>query len=613
MAEDSRQWSRRQLLRTSTGVAIAGLAGCSSDAGQGGQGAVNGSGGMGTTGGGSGSDQQTLAYAANGRALTDIQFNRYNVANWGQTSQDQFFQQVARGYSDGTIGSEFLKDLSANGKTLTLQFPENFTWWNGRSLTAEDYYVGLEIDRLQDPEASAIRGNELVDDYTIEMTFKQELTSFLMKSEIAETFVNTPRWIYQEYLDQLNQAGSQSERDSVIEDLSTMQISTQQVVDDGIGNGLFRLNAFNASKGVMKLFEQHPYANRTSIETVNYIPAQGTNLSSLTASNQLDMQANTLINQATRSQFPDNVENVYKYNWFRMQKFTFNWKNDHVGNRLVRRAIMHAVDLARIVSTMKQSGTNGSPVETQTGIRPSIYEKYLGKGWADKLIDYPTGTDTEGATKLMQNAGYSKQGGSWVDPNGNSFTLSLLTQNSPEQTQAMKVFSDQLNEFGLQTQVSSVGSTDYYQRLQNYTADIYWIWHVDVALWHPIAYFSNTFYGVLAGDPSSGGQTGPTGVPFSLKIPKQVGAKQVQSGGRTIKPAELMNNLTTASADQKVKQTTRTLAQWFNYDLPGIVFLKENAGTWLDTANFTFEEQNHMLNTDRPGQVALKNGWIDQK
>lgn len=622
MAGDSRQWSRRQILGGSAGLAIAGLAGCSSDAGQGGQSGGSGtnSGGSGNAGGnasgnssgGSNSSGEVFAYAF-ARAPTEVQFNRYNVGNWGQSLQDQIYHQVARGYSDGSVGSEFLEELSADGKTLTLKFPKGFSWWEGRDVTAEDYYVGLEIDRLQNPEESSIQGNNLVDDYTIEINFKNQRTPFLMKAEVAETFVNTPRWIFQEYLDQLESAGSQDERDSVFNDLSTMQISTQQVVDEGLGNGLFKLDSFNSSKTVMTLFEDHPYADRTSIQKVNLIPEIGGNLTSMIASNQLDMQPNTLINQSTRSQFPDNLQNAYEYDWFRMQKFTFNWNSDHMGRRPVRRAIAHAVNLTPIVQAMKQAGTNGSPVETQTGIRPSIYERYLGEGWADQLIQYPTDSDNEGATRLMENAGYSKDGNNWVDPDGNSFSLSILTQNAPQQTQATKVFSDQLNDFGLQTEISSVDSTDYYQRLQSYEDDIYWIWHVAVALWHPIAYFSNDFYGVLAGNPSSDSDTGPTGVPFSLEIPEKVGAKEVQNGGRTIKPAELMNSLPTASTLEETRQKTRTLVQWFNYDLPGLVFVEENAGSWLDTGTFSMQTKGHNLNTDRPGQVALKNGWIDLK
>ena len=615
MTVNSCQWSRRKFLRTGVGVSAVGLAGCAGKNNQGNN-SGNGSGSSssgGNSGGGTGG-KQVFSYPI-GRAPTDVQFNPYNVANWGQTLQDQFFHQIARGYADGTIGSEFLEDISVDGKTLTLKFPKGFKWWSGKDLTAEDCYVGFEIDRLQDPSKSDVEKNELSSDkYTLKTTYKKQVTPTLAKAKAAEAFVNTPRWIYQDYLDRLQKASSQSDRDKVTKDLISMKITAQDVIDKGVGNGLYKLTAFNSSKSVMKKFKDHPYADRTSIEEVHVIPQKGSDLKSLISSNKLDMQPNTLINQVSRSYFPDNCKNVYKYNWFRMQKFTFNWKNEHLAKRPVRRAILHAVDLNPVVNAMVQAGTTGTPIKTQTGLRPSIYEKYLGKGFADKLIDYPVKADSDGATKLMQQAGYSKKGKNWVDPNGKSFSLKVLTQNQTEQVQATKVFNDQLNNFGIQTEVNTVDSTSYYQKLQNYTADIYWIWHVAVALWHPIAYFSNNFYGVLAGDPSSGKKTGPTGVPFSLRIPKTVGAKEIQGDGQTIHPAKLMNDLPSATSADQVQQMTRTLCQWFNFDLPGIVFVKENAGYWGDTSTFSFPDgKQHKLNTDRPGQVAIKNGWIDQK
>ncbi|WP_424009233.1 ABC transporter substrate-binding protein [Haloferax denitrificans] len=590
----------------------AGLAGCFDSSGQttedgGGEDGTDG--GTNTESGASLADD-TLDYPA-GRPATDVQFNRYSLGNYAHTLQDQLFEEVARGYADGTVRPDLLDDMSVDGRTLTLTFPEGFKWWNGDDLTAEDYYIGLEIDRLQSPEQSPIESNTLVDDYTIERTFKTAVSPNLMKANVAETFVNTPRSIYREYLTRYEEASNESERESVTSDLLDMSITTQQLIDEGLGNALYRVTGFNSSETVLEKFEDHPYASRTDIPKVRIIPETTADVESLSVNDQLDMNPDVLMSESQQSRYPDNIENVYRLNWFRTQKFTFNFKNEHIARLPVRRAIVNAVDFESMVAAMRQAGTVGAPAENQTALRSTIHEEYLGEDFVDQLIDYPVGKDLDAATQLLEDAGYTKENGTWVDPDGESFTFTVLTQNNNTQVQATKVFNDQLNAFGLQTEISTVSSTDYYQRLQTYEADIFWIWHVAKALWHPTAYFSNNFYGIEVGDPSSGNETGPTGKPFTTTIPSEVGATEVSGSGKEIQPAQLMNDLPNSESAEQVKERTRDLVQWFNYALPDFVFVEEDSGYWGDTRDFSMPTgDDYELNTNRPGEFSFKNGWI---
>nr|WP_239640659.1 ABC transporter substrate-binding protein [Haloferax denitrificans] len=608
----STNWSRRDLIKYGAVAGTAGLAGCFDSSGQTTEdgGTEDGTDGGTNTESGAGLADDTLDYPA-GRPATDVQFNRYSLGNYAHTLQDQLFEEVARGYADGTVRPDLLDDMSVDGRTLTLTFPEGFKWWNGDDLTAEDYYIGLEIDRLQSPEQSPIESNTLVDDYTIERTFKTAVSPNLMKANVAETFVNTPRSIYREYLTRYEEASNESERESVTSDLLDMSITTQQLIDEGLGNALYRVTGFNSSETVLEKFEDHPYASRTDIPKVRIIPETTADVESLSVNDQLDMNPDVLMSESQQSRYPDNIENVYRLNWFRTQKFTFNFKNEHIARLPVRRAIVNAVDFESMVAAMRQAGTVGAPAENQTALRSTIHEEYLGEDFVDQLIDYPVGKDLDAATQLLEDAGYTKENGTWVDPDGESFTFTVLTQNNNTQVQATKVFNDQLNAFGLQTEISTVSSTDYYQRLQTYEADIFWIWHVAKALWHPTAYFSNNFYGIEVGDPSSGNETGPTGKPFTTTIPSEVGATEISGSGKEIQPAQLMNDLPNSESAEQVKERTRDLVQWFNYALPDFVFVEEDSGYWGDTQDFSMPTgDDYELNTNRPGEFSFKNGWI---
>ncbi|WP_089870791.1 ABC transporter substrate-binding protein [Halogranum rubrum] len=583
------------------------MGGNSSDGGAG-NGSGNGSGGGGG-GGGSGGEER-LDFVG-GRPPTQIQFNKWNLANFGHSFSTYFWTPVATAYSDGTISSDFLEDISIDGKEMTLTFPTGWTYWNGRDVTAEDYYVGSEIDRLQDPEASNYAGHELVDDRTIKRTFKGAVTPTLMKASLVGTAVNTPRWIFRDYLTRYEEASGADDRDAVTQELLKMTISTDQFIDEGLGNGLYKITQYNSAETITEKYEDHPYADRTDVAETRIVPV-GDNTDSLATSDKLDMALFGYIKEPER--YPDNIKNQFELNWFRTQKFILNWNNEHLANRNVRRAVISAISLNDITDSAVRAAYTAEPTQVQTGLRSSIHDEFLGQEFVDSLIKYPVDADTDTAAQYMEQAGYSKQGGTWTSSDGKKVNLNILTRTNIGQAQPTKILSDQLNQFGIETSLNAVGD-NYYTKLQEYEFDLGWVWHVAKALWHPTAYYSNDFYGVLAGDPSSGDDVGPTGVPFETTIPSQVGAAEVSGSGTTIQPAQLMNDLPASTSKEQTKNRTKQLVQWFNYDLPAIVYMQENSGYWGDEANFDFPtgEGDRKIDANNPGQHAWMRGWVSKK
>lgn len=615
-SEGRSRLSRRKILGTGAGVLGAGLAGCLGeppDDGGGGGNQTDGGGG----GGGGGGNEQEFVYAF-ARSPTEVQFNIFRQQDFAHSLQDQVLHYIAKGDSTGAVWADLPDSITAEGNTLTIEFPENHTWWNGNDLTAEDYWTYLEIRRLLNPEESKIEENVLADDYTIERTFKSNVTPSLMKADLtSQTFakLTTPRWIYSDYLENLRDATTQDERDSVRQELQQLQIPIDRLSEDGLGNGPYRVVDWSDSETIMELYEDHPMADQTNVQTVRLISEVATeNLRSLEVNNQIDMYPSGLIGESDRGDYPDNLQNWYELDWFRTQKITFNWHNEHLAKRPVRRAITHAVDLNPLVNAAVQAGLVGNPPELQTGLRSSIHENYLGEGWVDQLIDYPVESDVEGATQLMEDAGYTKEDDTWIDGNGNPIEFSFLTSDGQHQSAIGVVFSDQMESFGFNMDVTTVGQTDFYQTLQNYDHDMFWIWHVAAALWHPTSYFSNDFYGLEVGDPSSDAERGPTGIPFELEIPSEVGAREI-SNGQTINPAQLMEDLPVAESEDEVRDITRTLVQWTNFDMPILMWIEELSGSWGDVETFNFpspDDEGVKLNMDRPGETAITHCWIDR-
>ncbi|RRJ29444.1 ABC transporter substrate-binding protein [Halocatena pleomorpha] len=592
MNKDHRHLSRRTFIGASGAALTTALAGCLGD---------------------SGSETSTFATAfEGGRPPTEVHFNPWNPSNYAQTYSIYWIQHTTSAHGDGSVSSSFFEKLSVDGAEVTIKFPTDWGYWNGDDITAEDYLVEAEIDRYQDPEGSPIKSHELIDDYTVRRTYKNEVSPTVAKLN-AGYGMAAPKSVFRKYLERYRDATTKSERQAVTDDLLKMTISTETFVEEGLGSSLFKIEDFNSSETLAVKQDDHPWSDRTNIEELRVLPnvESGTQVEQLEKSNELDMTQYITENQ--RSEYPDNLENVYKLSHYNCQKYILNWNNEHLGNRSVRRAIIAAIDIPSIVNAATQTGMLASPTQVQTGIRETIEDMYLGKGFTDQLIQYPVKADKERARTHMEDANYSMTDGTWVSPDGTAISFDIITQSAVSQSQPTKVFSDQLNEFGMETNMNAIGQ-DYYSKLQEWEFDIAWIWHVALPFWHPTAYFSNNFYGILAGDPDSGTDTGPTGVPFSTEIPKEVGAETVGSNGVQINPAQLMNDLNAASSAEETKTITRKLVRWVNFDLPSIIHMQENRGFGGDVSNFSFPNPDETrLDRPNPGPWALTSGLISAK
>ncbi|AHG01829.1 ABC transporter substrate-binding protein (plasmid) [Halostagnicola larsenii XH-48] len=523
-------------------------------------------------------------------------------------------QRTISSHPDGTVSSAFFEDITVDGREITIEFPTDWTYWNGNDITAEDYFVAAEIDRYQDPEGSSIEGHELVDDYTVRRTYKEDISPVVAKMN-ANYGMEAPKSEFREYVDRYEEASSESERQAVTDELLQMTIPTEEFVDKGLGSSLFRIEDFTSSETLAVKYDDHPWADRTDIEEIRLIPSvDGSgSIEELGRSDELDMTK--YITEDQMSRYPDNIENIYKLDHYNCQKYILNWNNEHLSNRSVRRAIISAIDIPSIVDAAAQTGKLVSPTEVQTGIRETIEDTYLGDGFTDQLIQYPVEADEETAIEYMEQADYSREDNTWVSPDGEAVELNIITDSGIDKVQPTNVLSDQLTGFGIETNLETVGQ-DYYTRVQEWEFDIAWMWHVAVANWHPTAYFSNNFYGLLAGNPDSNSDTGPTGVPFSLEIPEEVGAKEVGSNGIEINPAQLMTDLGASSSEEETIDLTQQLVQWVNYDLPSIIHMQENRGFGGDVENFSFpdpDDDGVRLDQPSPGPMALCSGHISTK
>lgn len=157
---------------------------------------------------------------------------------------------------------------------------------------------------------------------------------------------------------------------------------------------------------------------------------------------------------------PDNIEEMRVPGGIETgTEIAVNHNVSPVDQRNVRAAIMYALDTAEIANAIHPNAA--LPVTTPGGDCWDAAD-YVGSGWvSSNLITY--NQDLEAAASLMREAGYTKEGGTWVDSEGEPVTLIFPTEKSTPTYEP--VVAAQLREFGLESEVNSLSGSAYWQRL----------------------------------------------------------------------------------------------------------------------------------------------------
>ncbi|AWR98235.1 ABC transporter substrate-binding protein [Acidianus sulfidivorans JP7] len=129
----------------------------------------------------------------------------------------------------------------------------------------------------------------------------------------------------------------------------------------------------------------------------------------------------------------------------------FNFKNPWLSNVLVRQAIAYVLNRTAIALA---GGVKYKAVTTPNGIPNFSYFKEFMTPAVSHLNTYQT--NLAEATKLLEEAGFTKKGGVWYTPNGTPFTLHIVDtiSNSPGVENMLTVIESELDSFGIQTSYS---------------------------------------------------------------------------------------------------------------------------------------------------------------
>ena len=320
-------------------------------------------------------------------------------------------------------------------KKVTIKIPEGVTWTDGQPLTIEDviypYYVvghkdytGIRygsdfknvvgMEEYHDGKSDTISGLKKVDDYTLEISYKEFSASMLQSGGGVSSYVE-PKHILEK---------------TPIKDLE----DSEQVRTNPVGFGPFKVKSITPGESVVferndNYYKGKPKLAGLQVDVVN----ASTAVSEMKAGNydyaSLPEDAYNTYKDASNFKTLGRLTNVYSYIGFHVG--TWNKEKEQVqpddskpvSNKALRQAMGYAIDNDAI----GQRFYEGLRVRANSPI-PSMFASYN-----DGSIEGYT-YQPEKAKQILADAGFvDKDGDGFVeDPNGKSFKLTFASMSGSD-------------------------------------------------------------------------------------------------------------------------------------------------------------------------------------
>ena len=501
---------------------------------------------------------------------------------------------------------------------FVIHLPDERAWSNGDDLTAEDVQIQFEIEKHLGPAGlgstdiwSFIDSISADNDKTARFKLAGEYNPFIIEVAVLTRSTVAPRALYGDFYERLRDA-SDDETDSIIEEI--VNFSVGPASDEGqevVTHTAWKFSEATGQRLTMELRESgHELLDQYNFPSLEYVPmAQNPSMQAL-LSDELDliMRWSTGDDEFFNN-VPDHTD-VWHFQEGRGEGVLFNFGEDSPfgrGNRKVRQAIAHVIDPEPVTVN---SGSYRIPITDEeyagghitTGLSRPDFQKI--RDFAEKnFIDY---SSDERATELLEEAGFSKENGVWLDPDGSPFEpVGITDSGHPDWVAVGETITRQLQDFGIQAEQQPLESTQYENRFDS--GDFQMVFGAETAREgrYPGAYFDYEMNWRTFGTPTGGGN--PTGTLYPandpVKIPP-VGEPDAEPSEEVV-PNEVLNELLHATEEEKIRDLTIQLAWIQNYDLQMIDLMDASQHAAITRDDWIWPPVDHMWGDQRAAQNII--------
>jgi peptide/nickel transport system substrate-binding protein len=389
----------------------------------------------------------TLNYAAdqaptgfNNRTSKDNGTSVYNIVI-------NMFPQAFHAQPDFTVKMDeaFLdsaEQTSTDPQTIVYKIKQNAVWSDDTPITADDfiYFWEQQNGKIKSNDVASTTGYDQVESVegsdngkTVTMVFKEPYTDWQgMYDGILPSHYISKR-----------PGGWNTGLDKEPEKIPS--------------GGWFKVDNYTADQSLTLVRNDKYYGQKANLDSVvfRFLPESTTQPAAL-QNNEVDLiYPQPQLDQVQQVKALTDVTSEINFG-LSFEHLDFNFKNEHLGDINVRKAIATGVNIPELVErTVKQFSDKAQPLGNRiflTG-QPE-YQDHFGQ--------YGKG-DTAAATKLLEGAGYTKGADGIYAKDGKKLSVRFSTTagNKLRETQG-ELFQAQMKEIGVEIKISNVDSTKFF-------------------------------------------------------------------------------------------------------------------------------------------------------
>lgn len=523
-------------------------------------------------------------------------FNPFHTQwNAGDVQELSFEYLAVYHTGEGEFVPRVADDWEVNRDTgiTRVELSEEYGWSDGSDVTAQDFvttmklnsYMGLGLQDYVDIENGIRTDGEYA--FEIELIDElQDLEQELWMNAWAETLLHVNHEQYGGFVERFDEAETDEEIEAVQRDVISYEPEWNEVLYSG---PLMFVEA-NEQYADQVPNQNHPAAAEWDfyLRHGEYEEEPGLRAEEVTWRH----------NDPTLQDLPERYDEPPVS--FSGQSFAilFGTEDEYIRDYPeVRKAISYAVDFENIVNVTAP----GTPVDTlSAGIDFGYAEHFIHDDVMDAMANYAP-RDTDRATDLLEDAGFTQEDGNWLTPDGNEWELNFPVGDWF--ADHSEIIANNLNEFGItvdhyidemptwQSEVEADNAYDLTVQLNYGMARDYHAYSdLDEELNNPDRGIltERPLFDAVVEVPEIGNPDGDT-VEIDLE--------------------EELSGIQTAANDEELLESSTALAWAHNQLLPGAMIFPWSEHYWVDAGGYDFDiESDDWLTSNRIAHYLIENG-----
>jgi peptide/nickel transport system substrate-binding protein len=333
----------------------------------------------------------------------------------------------------------------ATADTLQVRLRDGVTWSDGQPFTSKDVVDTFHILLLQSNTVwDYIDNVEAVDDYTVNFHMGVPAT-------VVERYVirrsPMPSAVYGQWAQRTRDMVAAGLNNEAPEWLQAVEEFNQFRPETLVVNGPYTIDPASITNAQFNMPKNDTsfYADQALFDRIVNFNGETDTISAVVLSKDIDYATHGFA-PATEAQMQQTGIRVLRPPTYAGAALKFNYAQlTHFTDKRVRQALAHAID--RSQAGFVSLADSGVGVQHMAGMSDNLVPDWLTEADVASLNPYPY--DVERATALLQEAGWTKSGQFWTDPDGNeaAYELSFPAEFADYSATGTNV-AEQLTAFG---------------------------------------------------------------------------------------------------------------------------------------------------------------------